>query len=82
MIVLIRPNQPRASTWQILEAAVPAGFRGTVAPLDGQGQIPAPNVVSAGLPGETVVPRLHHLHGELMEALEYAQPVEEQVLQD
>jgi hypothetical protein len=46
-------------------------------------EIPAPNVVTAGLPGETVVATGSiYLLGELMEALEYAQPVEEQVLQD
>ncbi len=82
-IVLIRPNQPRASSWQILEAAVPAGFRGTVRRSTVRDEIPAPNVVTAGLPGETVVATGSiYLLGELMEALEYAQPVEEQVLQD
>ena len=82
-IVLMRPSQPRASSWEVLEAAIPPSFKGRVRRSTVRAQIPAPGELVTGGPGGTVVATGSiYLLGELMEALEYPEPVEEHTLQD
>lgn len=82
-IVLIRPSQPRASTWEVLEAAVPATFRGIVRRSTVRDEIPSPGHVTTGRPGGTIVATGSiYLLGELMEALDHPLPVQEHTLQD
>ncbi|KAF0093690.1 MAG: dihydrofolate synthase / folylpolyglutamate synthase [Puniceicoccaceae bacterium 5H] len=82
-IVLIRPHQPRACSFEALESAIPAGFAGPVRRAKVRDVFPAPGVCLLGDPGETVVMTGSiYLIGEAMEALYHETPIGEELLQD
>lgn len=82
-IYLVRPAQPRASTFEELEAAVPKDFTGRVTRSSVKGLFPFPGHCAAGEPGDTVVTTGSiYLIGEVMEALMHETPVAEHYLQD
>ncbi|MDP0498906.1 MAG: folylpolyglutamate synthase/dihydrofolate synthase family protein [Verrucomicrobiota bacterium JB022] len=82
-IVLIRPHQPRACSFEALEAAVPADFHGRVSRGSVREVFPVPGVCTLGHPGETVVVTGSiYLIGEAMEALYHETRIGEELLQD
>lgn len=82
-IVLLRPSQLRASDFEVLEAAVPKDFKGTVRRSTVRDVIPSPGHCAVGGSSDCIVATGSiYLLGELMEALEYAAPVNEHTLQD
>lgn len=82
-LMLLRPAQPRACTFEQLEAAIPANFAGTVSRHRVHELIPANRQLMPGEPGETIVATGSiYLIGEILEALEHPQPANEQILQD
>ncbi len=82
-IVLVRPRQARASTFEEMESAVPADFTGTVRRSTVREVFPAVGLCTAGGPGDTVVATGSiYLIGEIMEAVFHEIPVAEHVLQD
>lgn len=82
-IVLLRPQQPRACTFDELRSCIPLGFSGRVLESDVRQVFPEPGVCSVGSPGETVViTGSIYLLGEVMEAVFHDAPVAEFVLQD
>jgi len=81
-ILLVRPNQPRASRFDELVAALPPGFGGAVREARVHELFPRPGVCHAGNSGETVVVTGSiYLIGEVMEALFHNKPAGEEVLQ-
>jgi dihydrofolate synthase/folylpolyglutamate synthase len=82
-IVLLRPRQPRASTFAELESCIPAGFAGQVRRAALAACFPAVGRCAAGTPGATLVATGSiYLIGEIMEALYHEVPVGEETLQD
>ena len=80
---LLRPQQPRACTYEELASWVPAGFLHPVIQSTVRDTFPSPGVCAAGNPGSVVVATGSiYLIGEIMEALYHDLPVGEQVLQD
>jgi len=82
-IRLLRPKQPRACSWEELEAAIPRSFSGPVVRSELATLVPRPGVLKLGTPGETIVATGSiYLIGEILEALFCSRPVGESVLQD
>ncbi len=82
-IILVRPQQARATAYAEMEAAIPAGFAGTVRRSTVREVFPAVGLCTAGAPGGTVVATGSiYLIGEIMEAVFHEVPVAEHVLQD
>jgi dihydrofolate synthase/folylpolyglutamate synthase len=82
-IYLVVPHQPRASGFGVLEGLVPESFTGlshrtTVGEL-----FPAPGTCAIGRPGDSiVVTGSIYLLGEVLEKIEYAEPLNQGMLQD
>jgi dihydrofolate synthase/folylpolyglutamate synthase len=82
-IILLRPNQPRACTFQILEKYIPRDYEGKIRHAEVKDIFPFPGFCSAGEEGDTLVATgTIYLIGEILEALTHDLPVEEQILQD
>lgn len=82
-IILVRPNQARASSFKEMEEAIPADFKGPVRRATVRGLFPVVGLCEAGGPGATVVATGSiYLIGEIMEAVFHEIPVAEHVLQD
>lgn len=82
-IVLMRPAQQRACSFEELEANIPADFKGIVRRATVREIVPTPGKFTAGKEGQTVVATGSiYLLGELMEALYYNPAPNEQGLQD
>ncbi len=82
-IVLLRPSQPRACTFEILEKYIPKDYEGKIRRAEVKDIFPFPGNCAEGDEGDTlVVTGTIYLIGEIIEALHYELPVEEQSLQD
>ncbi|MCC5841987.1 MAG: bifunctional folylpolyglutamate synthase/dihydrofolate synthase [Opitutales bacterium] len=82
-IILVRPSQPRASSFEELESALPRDFAGRVRRSTIRELIPARGSLLAGQSGETIIATGSiYLTGELMDALFEEIPVAEHTLQD
>jgi dihydrofolate synthase/folylpolyglutamate synthase len=82
-IILVRPTQPRASSFEELESALPREFAGRLRRSTIRELIPQKGTLCAGQSGETVVATGSiYLTGELMDALFEEIPVAEHTLQD
>lgn len=82
-ILLLRPKQPRASSWESMEAVIPAHFGGAVKRCSIEELFPAPGRTTVGSIGETIVATGSiYLIGEILEAISCVAPVGESVLQD
>ena len=82
-IHLVQPRQPRASTYEILEAAIPKAFPGPVHRSTVADLFPFPGVCSVGEPEDVIVcTGSIYLLGEILEALDHPSPVAEETLQD
>lgn len=69
-IVLLRPHQPRALDFEVIQKYLPAHYRGTVRAEKLRRIFPAPGVCTLGEPGETIVATGSiYLVGEILEAL-------------
>lgn len=82
-IIFLRPNQPRACTFEILEKYVTEDYKGEIRRAEVKTIFPFPGQCTVGKKGDTlVVTGTIYLIGEIIEALYYDRPVEEQSLQD
>ncbi len=82
-IILVRPDQARASTFEEMEAAIPTSFKGEVRRARLQDIFPGVRRCTAGEPGDTiVVTGSIYLVGEAMDSLLHEALVAEQTLQD
>lgn len=82
-IILVQPSQPRASSFEELESAIPPDFGGLVRRSSIRELIPERGTLRAGQSGQTIVATGSiYLMGELMDALFEKIPVAEHTLQD
>ncbi len=82
-IILLRPNQPRACNFEVLEKYIPKAYEGEIRHAEVKDIFPFPGFCSVGEEGDTLVATgTIYLIGEILEALTYDLPVEEQSLQD
>lgn len=82
-IILLAPDQPRATPPAELARLVPATFRGPVRPGKVAEIFPAPGRCTLGAPGETIVATGSlYLLGEILERFAHSVPVGEGILQD
>ncbi len=82
-IILLQPNQPRATPLEELRQFVPAGFGGPVRFGKVEEIFPAAGECALGEPGDTiVVTGSIYLLGEILERFSHDAPVGESVLQD
>ena len=76
-IHLAIPHQDRASTYEVLEACIPADYRGVVRRTTLEQVFPAPERCAVGRPGDTVVVTGSiYLIGEVLERLQNDRPAE------
>lgn len=82
-IHLIRPAQPRALPYDVMESLVPASYSGPIHRSKVRDLFPSPGVCTVGHRDQTVViTGSIYLIGEVMEALDYPHAVSESILQD
>ncbi len=82
-IRLLRANQPRATSFELLESILAHSFRGPVSRSSVPDLFPEPGVCTAGNEGDTVVlTGSIYLIGEVMERLQASAPIAETRLQD
>ena len=82
-IYLVVPHQPRASGFGVLEALVPDSFTGRYHRATVEDLFPAPGACAIGQPGDSiVVTGSIYLLGEVLEKIEYAEPLNQGMLQD
>jgi len=82
-IILLQPNQPRATSFAELRSFIPASFSGPVRDGTVAEIFPAPGVCAVGSTGDTLVATGSiYLLGEILERFAHAVPAGEGVLQD
>ncbi|RKX36154.1 MAG: bifunctional folylpolyglutamate synthase/dihydrofolate synthase [Verrucomicrobia bacterium] len=82
-IYLVVPHQPRASGFGVLEGLVPDSFAGRCHRTTVGELFPAPGTCTIGRPGDSVVVTGSiYLLGEVLEKIEYAEPLNQGMLQD
>jgi len=82
-IILLRPNQPRACPFEIMEKYIPKDYAGKIRHAEVKTIFPYPGLCRVGEKGDILVATgTIYLIGEILEALNYDFPVEEQSLQD
>lgn len=82
-IHLLRPKQPRACTWEELEAAIPPAFAGPVFRRELSDLFPRAGEIRLGAENETIVATGSiYLIGEILEAVSLVVPAGESILQD
>ncbi len=81
-IILLKPLQPRAASFQMLREAIPNGFVGHVRTSTVRTLFPFPGFCEEGQNGDTLVATGSlYLIGEIMETLYHEVPVREHLLQ-
>lgn len=82
-IILLKPHQPRALSFETMRSLIPDSFKGPVRESTIHELFPAPNTCTLGQPGQSLVATGSiYLIGEVLEALEYGSAVGEETLQD
>jgi dihydrofolate synthase/folylpolyglutamate synthase len=82
-IFLVVPHQTRATGFDLLEGVVPDSFTGQCYRAKVGDLFPAPGVCTIGGPGDLiVVTGSIYLLGEILEKIEYAEPLNQGMLQD
>lgn len=82
-IILLKPHQPRALSFETMRGFIPATFKGIVRESTVHELFPEPNACILGDAGQPLVATGSiYLIGEILEALEYGRAVGEETLQD
>ncbi len=82
-ILLLKPSQPRASSFEELQREIPASYKGPVRREQVINLFPFPGYCAAGEPDDVLVATGSiYLIGEILEAMKYEHPLREHSLQD
>ncbi len=82
-IYFVVPHQPRATGYEVLEGLVPDSFGGQCHRTTVGEIFPAPGACALGRPGDSiVVTGSIYLLGEVLEKIEYLEPLNQGMLQD
>jgi dihydrofolate synthase/folylpolyglutamate synthase len=82
-IILLQPNQPRATGFAELRTFIPKAFGGPVRDSTVAAIFPSSGVCALGLPGDTIVATGSiYLLGEILERFAHTTPAGEGILQD